>query len=169
MVGKISFVGVKTEFEPVPSGVYESVFSSYKFGKTKEKQEDKVDLQFSVDEEGDWHNRKTFRTCTFNADSLWAFKRTMIALGADVNWEDPEGIDPEAICRSVFKNKCIVKVFLDPEGFTDPVTGAKRPSNRVDDVLPTDAMKLQIAEAAQQVPQPDFAAEAVDETPSRKR
>lgn len=147
MVGKISFAGVKTEFEPVPSGIYESKFSSYKFGKTKEKQEDKVDLQFAITEENEWRNRRIFRTCTFNADSLWAFKRTMTNLGAEVDWEDSEGVDPEAICRSVLNNPCLVKVYLDPEGYTDPVTGAKRASNRVDDIVPTDAMKLKMAEA----------------------
>lgn len=155
MVGKISFVGVKTEFEPIPPGAYESIFKDYKFGKVKSGANvgaDSVGLQFSVTEE-DWKNRRLFRNCTFTADSLWAFKRTMAALGADVDWEDPEGIDPEAIAKSVLLAPCIVKVSIqdyeDPNDI-DPETGKGRikQQNRVDDVVPTEARRLQQQEDA---------------------
>jgi hypothetical protein len=157
MVGKISFVGVKTEFEPTPAGAYESKFIDFKFGKTKPEARnpnvDKVDLQFACTEENEWKNRRWFRTCTFTADSLWAFKRTMAALGADVDWEDPEGVDPEAICRSVHNNPCIVKVGLQEyvdENDIDPDTGKGKVKqrNQVDDIVPTEGMRARMLEEA---------------------
>ena len=83
MVGPINFAGVKTEFEPVPDGIYECTFSSYKMGVTgqgsKAPGEPKVDLQFAVtgDVEGEeeFKNRRFFLTATFGADALWRFKR----------------------------------------------------------------------------------------------
>jgi hypothetical protein len=147
---KINFAGVKTDFEPVPDGIYECDFASYKMGVTGQNSrtpgEPKVDLQFAVTGdipgEEEFKNRRVFRTCTFNADSLWAFKRTMVALGTTVDWEDPEGIDPEAVCREVQHNKCLVKVSVE-DGLEDPITHQTKPQNRVLDILPTDALKLE--------------------------
>lgn len=155
MVGKIPFAGVKTEFEPIPPGAYESLLKDYKLGKVKSganEGADKIDLQFMVTEEGDWHNRRLYRTCTFTADSLWAFKRTMSALGADVDWEDPEGIDPEVVAKSVLMQPCVVKTSLrDYEDEKDLDENGKpkiKQQNNVDDVVPTEARRLADAEAA---------------------
>lgn len=166
MVGKIPFAGVKTEFEPIPTGTYDAVFKDYKFGKTKggaNPGTDKVDLQFAVTEEGEFLNHRAFRTCTFTPESLWAFKRVMVALGADVDWEDPEGIDPDAVCRSVMDAPCIIKITLDPEGYEDPKTGEKRPSSRLDDVLPTEQRRLEAEEARAAAAQPSFDSEPAPE------
>lgn len=161
-MGKINFSGVKTEFEAIPSGIYETEFLSWKFGETgpgsRTPGEPKVDLSFSVTGdvpgEEEYKNRRFFRTCTFNADALWAFKRTMVSLGADVDWEDQDGIDPDDVCRSVHHNRCLLKIQLiqaDEEGaYEDPITHERRATNRIVDVLPTDAMKVLMADRAKE-------------------
>jgi hypothetical protein len=165
MPGKINFKGVKTEFEPIPSGTYENEFISWKFGVTgpgsRNPGEEKVDLAFSVtgDVEGEeeFKNRRFYRTCTFGPDSLWAFKRTMVSLGSEVDWEDSEGVDPDAVCREVHHNKVLLKIQkieADEEGaYEDPVTHEKKASNRIVDVLPTDSMRLLLAERNQTLPE----------------
>lgn len=157
---KINFQGVQTDrsFDPVPVGIYENQFTSYKFGKTgpnsKNPGEDKVDLQFTitgnVPGEEEFKGRKFFRTCTFSADSLWAFKRTMQALGTTVDWEDEGGIDPDAVCREVLNNLCQIKVSIEDYEHTDPLTKevSTRSRNRIDDVVPTDAMSAMLASQA---------------------
>lgn len=153
MVGKINFVGVKTEFEPIPNGAYESEFKDYKFGKVatgKNQGADKVDLQYAVTEEGDYKNRRLFRTCTFTQESLYNFKKAMVVLGSEVDWDSPDGLDVEAICREVRGRKCIVKVSI--RDYEDPKTGENRPQNQIDGFEPTEAYRAELAEArAQQV------------------
>jgi hypothetical protein len=156
MVGKISFAGVKTTIDPIPDGIYECQFVGYKFGKTgqgaKNPGEDKVDLQFAVTGnvpgEELYKNRRLWRSCTFGADSLWAFKSTMEALGTEVDWEDPEGIDPQAVCQEVKDNLCQIKVLLDSEAIEDQVTHEKKPGNKITGIIPTDSMKLYLSERA---------------------
>lgn len=147
---KINFQGVEANriFDPIPAGMYEHEFSSYKFGKTSQQSknpgEDKVDLTFSVTGnvpgEEEFKGRKNFRTCTFSADSLWAFKRTMQALGSTVDWEDEDGIDPDAVCREVLHHLCQIKVSIEDYEAVDPITRktVTKSRNRIDDVLPTD-------------------------------
>jgi hypothetical protein len=157
MAGKISFVGVKSEIEPIPSGAYESEFVSYKVGTVKPGSANAgqmgINLQFAVSEDGDYKNHRLFRYCVMTPDSLWAFKRTMSALGADVDWEDPEGVDPEEIAKSVLHKRVIVKVLYDPEGFEDPITKERKPSNSVQDVVPTESQQLENAEMRASLPQ----------------
>ena len=148
MVAKISFVGVKTEFEPVPAGLYDGEFFDFKMGKTGDASKvpgsDKMNLQFAITEEGEYRNRRVFRTCTFTPESLWVFKRTMSALGAEPNWEDENGIDVEEIARSVLHVRCLLKLSIreyKDDADIDPETGEGRVKyqNNLDDVLPTEA------------------------------
>lgn len=157
---KINFQGVESSrtFDPVPAGIYEHQFTGYKFGKTgqqsKNPGEEKVDLTFSitgnVPGEEEFKGRKNFRTCTFSPDSLWAFKRTMQALGTTVDWEDEDGIDPAAVCKEVFNNLCQIKVSIEEYEVEDPITKemVTKYRNRVDDVLPTDETLAQLQAAA---------------------
>jgi hypothetical protein len=157
MAGKISFAGVKTEFEPTPAGIYESKFVDYKLGKTtggKTPGADQISLQFSVTEENEWKNRRFFRNCVLNADSLWAFKASMAALGADVDWEDPEGVDPEEVAKSVLNAPCLVKVsireWVPNQNDIDPTTGEPRvkPQNQIDSITPTEVTRMRMQEQA---------------------
>ena len=155
-MAKINFQGVKTEFEPVPGGIYESKFHDYKFGLVKtgaNQGQRSVNLQFAITEEGVWKNRRLFRFCTFTQESLWAFKRTMSALGAEVDWEDPEGIDDEEVCKSVKGAPCILVVSIRENEVEDPVTHEIKmvPQNNVDDVKPTEVTRLRQAEAQPEV------------------
>lgn len=157
-IGKISFQGVKTEFEPIPNGEYTCSFVSWKEGITgpnsKNPGEPKMDLSFAVtgDVEGEeeFKGRRLFRTVTFSPESLWAFKRTMANLGSTADWEDPEGIDVDAICREVKDNRCICKVSVE-DAPPDPVTGEVKKQNRLLDVLPTDATRLALAEQGRNI------------------
>lgn len=111
-VTKINFAGVKTTFEAIPNGEYESELVDVKKdlvkGETaKNKGADRLNLQFKITEEGEWYNRRLFLGCTLVPESYFNIKGAALALGDDPDvWEGE--VDPEERVRSLIGNKCLV-------------------------------------------------------------
>lgn len=137
---KINLEGVG-DFVPVPNGHYPATFESFKFGKTKEKNDDKVDITFILTDEApeEYIGRKFWQTFTFGEKALWAFKNFLIVLGAE-----PEQINGEfdvAEMLDEFKGTNVV-LAISQETYQPAAGGESKVRNKIDEIKSADAALL---------------------------
>lgn len=114
----INFSGVKTTFEPIPKGEYESEIVDYTMGvvkgeDAKNKGAKRMNVQFRVVEEGEWYNRRFFNGFTLVQDSYWAIKGTAIALGGDpAVWDGPVNVEAAFTEFVAQKARCMTRLDI---------------------------------------------------------
>lgn len=133
---KINLKGVG-EFTPVDAGHYPATFTAYKFGKTKETADDKVDVTFTLsDGAGEFAGRKQFRTFTFTEKALWAFKNFLVVLGHDIE-ELNEEIDPQVALQTKLGTEVVL--LLDVKEYP---AGSGKMKNEVAEIKNAEAALL---------------------------
>jgi hypothetical protein len=79
---KINFDGIK-EFTVIPEGTYQAALSGTKLvAEARTSKQPYVELSFTISE-GEHTGRRQFRNYSLQPQALWAFKQTMVRLGAD--------------------------------------------------------------------------------------
>ncbi len=113
-----------TTFEPIEPGTYEAQLSEAEL--VVKSPPGYYKCTYTVTESGEFEGRKAFTNLSIKPQSLWRFKRDMMALGADE--ADFEGeFDTDPIIEGAVGEPCRIKVSVeDYEG---------RPQNRIDVVL----------------------------------
>ena len=118
----IDFSGIK-DLEAIEADTYDAVLDEFEL-----KQGPKGDyysLKFKITD-GEFEGRSQWRNISITPNSLWAFKRACIALGADPGQFDGS-LDTDEVLESVLGNPCRIKVSVrEYEG---------RNTNQVDAVL----------------------------------
>lgn len=112
------------EFPTLPAATYEAAFSEWK----NDDKGENVTLIFIVTE-GEFLNQKLFTNRNLQPQSLWSFKKTTVALGADPELFVGE-FDTDEILQGVQGAACRLKVSIRGAD-----AGAYAGRNNVDDVI----------------------------------
>jgi hypothetical protein len=113
------------DLPPIPAGIYGASFEEFELKDGPKGSY--YSMTFAVkDDDTDFDGRKVFRNISLSAQSLWAFKRAALSLGASE--EEFEGeLDTDELLEGLLHNACRVKVSVgEYEG---------RPNNSVDQIL----------------------------------
>ena len=123
MPTKIDFTG--TSLEPLVAAVYAAIFTGYKIDEAKSSGQMKCQLEFTLEDE-EVSGRKVWATHSLQSQSLFALKRSMVAIGADpVELSGP--VDLDEVLTDLVGSSCRLDISLgEYEG---------RPNNKVDRVL----------------------------------
>lgn len=106
------------DFSPVENGIYEARLTNWEMAYGKTSNEPYYNCEYTAAEEAGVGNRKFWKILSLSPKSLWAFKKDMLALGAN-----PEDMQPgsevdtddiiagcmEAPCRLVLKKETYPK------------------------------------------------------------
>lgn len=103
---KIDFADVK-ELTALEEGDYDATMTAAELVQ-KAGKDPYVKLEFTCSGD-DAEGRKLFRNCSLGAASLWNFKSTMIALGADPEAFDGD-VDPEEMAKDLVGAECVLVV-----------------------------------------------------------
>jgi len=102
------------EFEQLPEGIYPAKLEKWENKETKSGDSINVNMTFVVTE-GECEGRKGFLSRNLKPQSLWSFKKTAVALGAD-----PEAFvgefDTDEIMVDLVGEECRIKVEEQKEG-----------------------------------------------------
>lgn len=96
-------------FEAMPKDVYPAVFSKYTINQGDAGPY--AACEFTVSESSDFAGRKLFRNMSFSPQSLWATKRSMVAMGADPD-ELNGPVDVEEKLQRLIGNDCRLSVDI---------------------------------------------------------
>lgn len=133
----VNLKGIKTSFEPVPADRYLATLTGSEYReagvhpKRLKEEDDSINLEFTIAEtlDGDDENsgRKVWKNQNLGDTSLWAYKKYMLAAGADA--DDLEGaIDPEEYTKPFHGEKVVLDISQK--------TGDNgKPYNNVEDIL----------------------------------
>ena len=102
-MAKVDFTGVGDNFEPIPAGTYDAVFTSYK-NHTSKNDAPYVSLEFTVND-SEYAGRKAWQNHSFQPQTLWALKRTAKALGAG-DEELTGEMDTDDLLNGLIGNDC---------------------------------------------------------------
>lgn len=103
------------DFSALPDGTYDCELESFENKQAKTDQSANVTLKFNVTEDSEFTGRKIFVTHNLKPQSLWSFKRTCVALGADP--EDFAGpFDTDDMLGQLRSAPCRIRVTVNPEG-----------------------------------------------------
>lgn len=101
-------------FDPIPADVYPAKLESYENKTAKTDGSANVNLVFVITE-GEYEGRKQFLTRNLKPQSLWSFKATCVALGADPKLFAEE-FDTDEILTDLIGEDCRIRVTLQTEG-----------------------------------------------------
>jgi len=105
----------------IPAGIYSGVFDSFKFQHSKPSERnpnglDGYSLIYKVTNDLDYTGRKIYRWYSCEGDGVFYFFEALTVLGADpeelADDSDPEGVDIEAIMRSLYGAHCLMHVVV---------------------------------------------------------
>lgn len=110
----VDFSQVKDTFEPIESGEYPATLTGVKYvDKTPTSKGDYIKLEFTIGE-GEHEGRKQWTNCSLQPQSLWVYKKYMIALGTDPELFDTE-FDVEEEAQNHIGDECTIVVGVEPD------------------------------------------------------
>lgn len=102
------------KMEMIPAGRYAATFDEYENDVADTDGSPKVNMKYTIKEEGEFKGRKAFRTLSLKESALWMFKRTCLAMGAaeedfEGDSEDDE-VDTDEILDQLVGADCILVI-----------------------------------------------------------
>ena len=121
-------------FDPLPAGTYEARMTGQELKDSQSSEYQYHSIEFTIDE-GEYADRKLWDNYSLNPKSLFAMKRTLVALGApqDDLSEDSEK-ESEELWEDRIGEPC--RLVVKQRTYTDPDTGEKKLQNDITKVLP---------------------------------